>query len=103
MTDEAVIESGAPSIDVDVPSSEVVVDSEAAEVVAVSESATVEADDANQSVDVDVSGFTSMDYRTLANKPSINEVTLVGDKSLEDIGVGRITNREILDIIGRRG
>lgn len=35
------------------------------------------------------------DYTTLKNKPSINEVILVGQKTLEDIGVEEITNLEI--------
>lgn len=44
----------------------------------------------------------SFDYRTLVHKPSINDTVLVGDKSLEDIGVDRISNKDILDIINRR-
>ena len=60
-------------------------------------------EDQEGSVDVDEQGsLPNLDYRSLANKPSINEEMLVGDKSLKDIGVGRITNSDIRDIIGRR-
>lgn len=61
-------------------------------------------EDQEGSVDVDEQGsLPNLDYRSLANKPSINEEMLVGDKTLKDIGVGRITNSDIRDIIGRRG
>lgn len=35
------------------------------------------------------------DYEALHNKPKINTVTLVGDKSFEDLGLERITNAEL--------
>ena len=34
-------------------------------------------------------------YEELKNKPKINAVTLVGDKSFEQLGLQKITNREI--------
>lgn len=93
MTDSVTVNSGDPSVDVDVvtPSIDVLDDLQA-----------VDVDQQSLEVDVDSGGYTSLDYRTLANKPSINEVTLVGDKSLEDIGVDRITNQDIWNIVGRR-
>lgn len=41
------------------------------------------------------------DYEQLANKPSINGVTLIGDKSLGDLGASPLTNMEILEIINK--
>lgn len=41
------------------------------------------------------------DYEQLANKPSINGVTLIGDKSLGDLGASPLTNIEILEIINK--
>lgn len=35
------------------------------------------------------------DYESLNNKPKINTVTLIGDKSFEDLGLERITNAEL--------
>lgn len=35
------------------------------------------------------------DYEVLNNKPKINTVTLIGDKSFEDLGLERITNSEL--------
>lgn len=39
------------------------------------------------------------DYNVLNNKPSINGVTLVGNRSLEDLGIQTISNSEIDAII----
>lgn len=39
------------------------------------------------------------DYEKLKNKPSINGVELIGDKTLEEIGIGEISNSEIEEII----
>ena len=41
------------------------------------------------------------DYEQLINKPSINGVTLIGDKSLGDLGASPLTNMEILEIINK--
>lgn len=41
------------------------------------------------------------DYEQLVNKPSINGVTLIGDKSLGDLGASPLTNMEILEIINK--
>ena len=39
------------------------------------------------------------DYTELENKPSINSVTLEGDKSFEDLGSEALTNTEIEDLL----
>lgn len=41
------------------------------------------------------------DYEMLAHKPLINGVTLIGDRSIEDLGVETLTNTEILAIYNR--
>ena len=40
-------------------------------------------------------------YNALVNKPSINGVQLIGEKSIEDLGVDTMTNTEILDVFNR--
>lgn len=39
------------------------------------------------------------DYGPLTNKPSIEEVTLVGNKTFKDLGLRRVTNLEIETIL----
>ena len=41
------------------------------------------------------------DYNRLDNKPSINGVELINDKSFEDLGVRTMTNFEILAVFNR--
>ena len=41
------------------------------------------------------------DYNDLLNKPSINEVELVGNKTFEDLGDHMLTNIEIKKIFDR--
>lgn len=53
------------------------------------------------SVDVDVGTQTRVvatDYERLSNKPSIEDVQLVGNKKLTEFGVGPIGNAAILDL-----
>lgn len=38
------------------------------------------------------------DYEKLTNKPKIESVELIGNKTFEDLGLEAITNQEILDI-----
>ena len=40
------------------------------------------------------------DYRELKNKPSIESVILIGNKTLKQLGIDRISKKEIEDIIG---
>lgn len=39
------------------------------------------------------------DYSSIANKPSINDVELVGNKTFEELGATTITNEELKTII----
>lgn len=41
------------------------------------------------------------DYEVLINKPQINDVTLVGNISFEELGLRPATNTEIAEIINR--
>ena len=38
------------------------------------------------------------DYEALYNKPSIEGVELIGDKALDDFGMGTVSNVQILDL-----
>lgn len=42
---------------------------------------------------------TALDYELADNKPSINGVTLVGDKTNEDIHIGSLSNMDIENIL----
>ena len=42
---------------------------------------------------------TSIDYETLENKPQINSVTLIGNKTLENLGFEKVDNSEILQLL----
>lgn len=57
-------------------------------------------------IDVDVrdkiiirAGTAGSDYEGLKNKPQINSVELTGNRSLESLGVEKITNSEILNLL----
>lgn len=41
------------------------------------------------------------DYNDLDNKPSINTITLIGDKSFSDLGLQPMTNEMIEDILSQ--
>lgn len=43
--------------------------------------------------------ISNIDYETLLNKPAINGITLVGDKSFEDLGQTDIKNSRIKNIV----
>ena len=47
------------------------------------------------------SGGGVSNYEQLTNKPAINDVTLSGNKTIEDLGVRELTNLEIAEIINR--
>lgn len=49
----------------------------------------------------EVTRVSTSDYKDLLNKPSINGVTLVDDKSFEELGVETLRNSEILEIFNR--
>lgn len=59
-------------------------------------------------VDVDMNGRNptvirtgTTDYNDLTNKPQINEVTLSGNKSFDDLGLRAITNLELDELVRR--
>lgn len=48
-------------------------------------------------------GTVENDYEKLINKPKINGVELVSDKSFEELGDASLTNFEILEIMKNAG
>ncbi|MDR1629595.1 MAG: hypothetical protein LBS36_05210 [Oscillospiraceae bacterium] len=54
---------------------------------------------ANQYGTVTVLGEGTNDYDVLVNKPRINGVTLVGNKTTEEIGIEEISNMELEDLL----
>lgn len=54
-----------------------------------------------QSVDMDVGGGVAVptDYNLLYNKPQIEGVELVGDKSFEELNLQRLTNTELEEML----
>lgn len=59
-------------------------------------------DDANMGASFgEVQKVSTSNYEELFNKPKINGVTLVGDKSFEDLGDESLTNIEIATIFNR--
>ena len=41
----------------------------------------------------------SSDYNSLVNQPKINEVKLIGNRSLEELGLNSITNIELEELL----
>ncbi len=41
----------------------------------------------------------STDYNSLVNQPKINEVKLIGNRSLEELGLNSITNIELEELL----
>lgn len=39
------------------------------------------------------------DYEELENKPKLNSVELIGDRQLSEVGVDKITNAEIFNLL----
>ena len=50
---------------------------------------------------VTVLGSGVLDYNKLINKPQINSVELIHNKSFEDLGLISLTNSEILQILNQ--
>lgn len=40
------------------------------------------------------------DYEELENKPRLNSVELIGDRQLSEVGIDKITNTEIIKLLG---
>lgn len=43
--------------------------------------------------------YPGADYEPLLNKPQINDVTLLGNISLEDLGISALSSQDIDDVI----
>ena len=48
----------------------------------------------------DINIISEKDYEKLIKKPRINEVELVGNKTLEELGIEECTNQDIDDMFG---
>ena len=59
----------------------------------------IQTSDGEIDTDIEISTSGTNDYNDLINKPSIEGVELVGDKTLEELGVEALTNAEIDAII----
>ena len=59
----------------------------------------IQTSDGEIDTDIEISTGGTNDYNDLINKPSIEGVELVGDKSLEELGVEALTPQEIDAII----
>ena len=59
----------------------------------------IQTSDGEIDTDIELSAGGTNDYNDLINKPSIEGVELVGDKTLEELGVEALTNAEIDAII----
>ena len=59
----------------------------------------IQTSDGEIDTDIEISTSGTNDYNDLINKPSIEGVELVGDKTLEELGVEALTPQEIDAII----
>ena len=59
----------------------------------------IQTSDGEIDTDIELSASGTNDYNDLINKPSIEGVELVGDKTLEELGVEALTPQEIDAII----
>ena len=59
----------------------------------------IQTSDGEIDTDIELSAGGTNDYNDLINKPSIEGVELVGDKTLEELGVEALTPHEIDAII----
>lgn len=59
----------------------------------------IQTSDGEIDTDIEISTGGTNDYNDLINKPSIEGVELVGDKTLEELGVEALTPQEIDAII----
>lgn len=59
----------------------------------------IQTSDGEIDTDIEISTGGTNDYNDLVNKPSIEGVELIGDKSLEELGVEALTPQEIDAII----
>ena len=59
----------------------------------------IQTSDGEIDTDIELSTAGTNDYNDLVNKPSIEGVELIGDKTLEELGVEALTPQEIDAII----
>ena len=59
----------------------------------------IQTSDGEIDTDIEVSTGGTNDYNDLINKPSIEGVELVGDKTLEELGVEALTPQEIDELL----
>lgn len=55
--------------------------------------------DASFEMIIRVSDIPASDYNNLINQPKINEVKLIGNRSLEELGLNSITNIELEELL----
>ena len=48
---------------------------------------------------VTINHIETKDYGALENKPKLNSVELVGDRQLSEVGIDKITNAEIFNLL----
>lgn len=48
---------------------------------------------------VTINHIETKDYEKLENKPKLNSVELIGNRQLDEIGINKITNAEILNLL----
>ena len=61
----------------------------------------LEVNEGNETIDLsleDIIIISEKDYEKLIKKPRINEVELVGNKTLEELGIEECTNQDIDDM-----
>ena len=59
----------------------------------------IQTSDGEIDTDIELSANGTNDYNDLANKPSIEGVELIGDKTLEELGVEALTPQEIDELL----
>lgn len=48
---------------------------------------------------VTINHIETKDYEALENKPRLNSVELIGDRQLSEVGIDKITNAEIFNLL----
>lgn len=48
---------------------------------------------------VTINYIETKDYEELENKPKLNSVELIGDRQLSEVGIDKITNAEIFNLL----
>lgn len=48
---------------------------------------------------VTINHIETKDYEELENKPKLNSVELIGDRQLSEVGIDKVTNAEIFNLL----